>query len=208
MGKVYDILGHLSVLLLFIALISGLIKTKLMTKNEKWYIYYIIFIFFIEFNSYVVIPLSGIKSNIFLYPIYIAGEFFTVTGIFIKKLKINKIYFIATGLLSLFFLTADRTLIQYEYNNDYSKAISNLLMISLIGYSLIQDIKNIKTKSPFQLNDKMLFLYFTVSIFMFLFQNQLIYLSKDYFATVWVINNFLVCILYILFIKTFLQLKK
>lgn len=78
----------------------------------------------------------------------------------------------------------------------------------MISYSLIQDIKNVKTKSPFQLNDKMFFLYFTVSIFMFLIQNQLIFLSKDQFATVWVINNLLVCIVYALLIKTFLQLKK
>ncbi|GGG42492.1 hypothetical protein BXY58_0008 [Epilithonimonas arachidiradicis] len=208
MGTLYDILGHLSVVLLFIALIIGIVKIRSFTKNEKWYIYYIIFIVFIESNSYVFLPLLGIKSIMFLYPVYIAGEFFTVTGIFIKKLNLSKKYFIATALLSLFFLTADRTLVHYQYNNDYSKAISNLIMISLIGYSLIKDIKNVKTKSPFQLNDKMFFLYFTVSIFMFLIQNQLIFLSKDQFATVWVINNLMVCILYSLFIKTFLQLKK
>jgi hypothetical protein len=90
--------------------------------------------------------LFGIKSNIFLYPVYIAGEFFTVTGIFIKKLNLSKKSFIVTGLLSLFFLTADRILVQHQYNNDYSKAISNIIMISLISYSLIQDIKNVKTK--------------------------------------------------------------
>jgi len=208
MGTLYDILGQLSVVLLFIALIIGIVKFGVFTKNEKWYIYYIIFIAFIESNSYVFIPLFGIKSNIFLYPVYIAGEFFTVTGIFIKKLNLSKKSFIVTGLLSLFFLTADRILVQHQYNNDYSKAISNIIMISLISYSLIQDIKNVKTKSPFQLNDKMFFLYFTVSIFMFLIQNQLIFLSKDQFATVWVINNLLVCIVYALLIKTFLQLKK
>lgn len=208
MGKLYDILGHLSVVLLFAALIVGIVKLKSFTKNEKWYLYYVILIFFIESNSYVFIPLLGLKSNIFLYPIYIAGEFFTITGIFIKKLNINKYAFLVTGLLSLLFSSADRLFIQYQYNNDYSKSISNIIMISLIGYSLIQDIKNVKTNSPFQLNDKMFFLYFTVSIFMFLVQNQLIYLSKDYFATVWVINNFLLCIIYSLLIKTFLSLKK
>lgn len=208
MGTLYDILGQLSVVLLFIALIIGIVKFGVFTKNEKWYIYYIIFIAFIESNSYIFIPLLGIKSNIFLYPVYIAGEFFTVTGIFIEKLNLSKKSFIVTGLLSLFFLTADRILAQHQYNNDYSKAISNIIMISMISYSLIQDIKNVKTKSPFQLNDKMFFLYFTVSIFMFLIQNQLIFLSKDQFATVWVINNLLVCIVYALLIKTFLQLKK
>ena len=207
MGTLYDILGHLSVFLLLLAFITGIIKLKSFTRNEKWYLYYIIFILVIESNSYIFLPLLG-KNNLFLYPVYIAGEFFTITGIFIKKLNLNKKFFLATGLLSLFFLTADRVFAQYHYNNDYSKAISNLIMISLIGYSLIQDIKNVKTKRPFQLNDNMFFLYFTVSIFMFLIQNQLIYLSKDQFATVWIINNFMICVLYVLLIKTFLQLKK
>ena len=144
----------------------------------------------------------------FLYPIYIAGEFFTVTGIFIKKLNLSKYSLIATGLLSIFLLIADRIFGQYQYNNDYSKAVSNIIMIVFIGYSLIQDIKNIKPKSTFQLIDKTFFLYFTVSIFIFIFQNQLIAFPKDYFTGIWIINNLMSCILYGLLIKTFLQLKK
>ncbi len=204
----YKVSGVISVLLLATALLIAIIKYGAFEKNEKWYVYYIIFIFFIEVNSYIIIPSLRIKSNAFLYPVYIAGEFFTVTGIFIKKLKLNRYYFLIALLLSLFFLTGDKVFLKYEYNNDYSKGISNIIMISLIGYSLIQDIKNMKHKNQFQLIDKIFFLYFTVSIFIFLLQHQLIEFPSEYFSTIWVINNLMVCILYSLFIKTFLKLKK
>jgi len=204
----YNISGIISVILLAIALIIGISKYNLLSKNEKWYIYYIIFISLIEFLSYTItfFEIIGLKSR--LYPIYITGEFFVVTGIFIKKLNLSKYSYIITGLVSLFFLTADRVFIKYGYNNDYSKAISNLIIISLIGYSLIQDIKNVESKSSFQLIDKTLFLYFTVSIFIFMLQHQLIKFPLEYFSAIWVINNLMLWVLYSLFIKTFLQLKK
>lgn len=208
MEQFYLISGFVSVILLTIALIIVTIKYNMLTQNEKWYSYYIIFIFFIEFMSYIVFPLLKITSNAFFYPVYIAGEFFIVTGIFIKKLNLGKNTFIFTGLLSIFFLRADRILENYQYNNDYSKAISNIIIVILIGYSLIQDIKNVKSKSRFQLIDKMFFLYFIVSIFIFMLQHQLVELPLEYFSAVWVINNLMVCILYALLIKTFLQLKK
>lgn len=202
-----------SYLLLITIIVLSLIKLKYINSNEKWYIYYIIFIFFVELFSFV-LPLSyiteftKIKDNSFLYPVYIAGEFFTITGIFIKKLKISPVFFVVTTLLSLYFLTADRMLVCFNYNNDYSKAISNIVMVCLIGYSLIQDIKKANNKNPFQLIDKMYFLYFTVSIFIFIFQQQLIEFPIQHFTAFWIINNLMVCVLYSLFIKTLLQLKK
>jgi hypothetical protein len=67
MGTLYDILGQLSVVLLFIALIIGIVKFGVFTKNEKWYIYYIIFIAFIESNSlYFSFLCLGLKA-IFSY---------------------------------------------------------------------------------------------------------------------------------------------
>lgn len=200
-------------ILLVVATILSIIRYKRTSQNEKWYIYYIIFVFFIELFS-LILPLSyfvkytKITNNAFLYPIYLAGEFFIVSGIFIKKLNLNTYLFIVTALISLFFLVADRILISYEYNNDYSKGISNIIMISLIGYSLIQDIKTIKNKSPFQIIDKMYFLYFTVSIFIFMFQHQLIAFPTEYFASIWLINNIMSTVIYLIFIKVFLSLKK
>lgn len=195
--------------LLLVAIILAMIKYKLISKDEKWYLFYLILVFFIEYISLTVaiFKING-GSNRFLYPIYIAGEFFTITGIFIKKLKLSSYSFIITGLLSLFFLVAESILIQYQYNNDYSKAISNIIMVCLIGYSLIQDIKNVKSKGVFQDVDKMFFLYFTVSIFIFVLQQQLMSLPIDYFSALWMINNILTCVVYSFFIYTFLKLKK
>lgn len=205
MEQFYYAIIRISYVLLTISLIIAISKYNSTTKNEKWYIYYIIFIFFIELTSYI-ISFTETKNNSFMYPVYIAGEFFTVTGIFIKKLSLSKYCFIATGILTLFFLTADRFIIQY--NNDYSKAISNLIMISLIAYSLIQNIKVITGKSRFLLLDKMFFFYFLISVFIFLLQSQLISFPIETFYNIWIINNIMVVILYTIIIKTFLSLKK
>jgi len=205
MEQIYFAFLNFGYVLLISSLIIAFLKYKIIDENEKWYIYYIIFVFCIEASNYI-ISYFQIKNTSFLYPIYIAGEFFTITGIFIKKLNLSKYCFIATGILSLFFLIVDRMIIQY--NNDYSKAISNILMISLISYSLIQNIKTAKSKSKFLILDKMFFFYFLVSVFIFLLQNQLISLPIDTFYNIWIINNIMVCTVYSLFIITFLQLKK
>ena len=204
MLQIYIITLVLAGILLTGSTILGLLKYKLFTKKEKWYIYYIIFLFCIELTSNIL--LLKIKSNDSLYPVYIAGEFFIVTGIFFKKLHLSKYYYFITASLSLFFLTGDRILTQY--NNDYSKAISNIIIISLIGYSLIKDIAKIEIKSPFQTIDKMMFLYFTVSIFIFVFKLQLLEFPVDYFSIFWITNNLLCIVLYSLFVYTITKRKK
>ena len=205
----FDITVTLSRVLLLIAIIVGILKYGLISKNERWYLYYLFSVFFIEYGclALATFQING-GSNTFLYPVYIAGEFFTITGIFIKKLNLNRYYFIATGSISLFFLFADRILIQHQYNNDYSKGISNIIMLSMIGFSLIQDLKSIKNKSPFQNVDKIFFLYFSISIFIFMLQQQLMSFPLDYFTALWMINNVLTIVVYSFFINTFLKLKK
>lgn len=206
MEEIYNIAGTVSVILLAIALVIAVTKYNSFTKNEKWYIYYIIFILCIESVSYSISFFKIVGARPILYPIYIAGEFFLMTGIFIKKLKLPNYYFILTGIISLFFLTIDKVIPQYE--NDYSKAFSNLIIISLIAYSLIQVIKAYTKNNYFLLIDTMIFLYFTVSIFIFMFQYQLLKFQLDSFYIFWAINNSILCILYSTFIYTFLKLKK
>ena len=187
---------------LTIALVIAIIKYQLFTKNEKWYIYYAIFVFCIEIILFFKIKES---SKIF-YPIYIAGEFFLMTGLFIKKLNINRYYFILTTFISILFFSIGKIFPQYE--NDYSKAISNLIIICLVACSLIQEIKKYSSRNHFLFLDGVIFLYYTVSIFIFMFQHQLILFHLDSFYIFWVINNILLCILYFTFLYTFLQLKK
>lgn len=205
----FDTSAILARILLLIAIFFGLKNYRIVQKKEKWYLFYLLFVFFIEYASLTVAKIKiNEGSNAFLYPCYIAGEFFTITGIFIKKLNFSRHYFIVTGILSLFFLTADKVLIHFQYNNDYSKAVSNIIMISIIGFSLIQDIKNVKNKNPFQNIDKIFFLYFTISIFIFILQQQLLSFPISYFSALWIINNILIIIVYSFFIYTLLKLKK
>lgn len=202
MEQFFKISGILADIFLGIALIFAIIKYKLFTKKQKWYIYYAIFVFFIEIIMFFKIE----GSSEFLYPVYIAGEFFLMTGIFIKKLNLSKYYFILTTILSLVALSISKILPLYQ--NDYSKAFSNLIIVCLIAYSLIQEIKNFSKKSSFLLLDGMFFLYYTVSIFIFMFQQQLIKFHVDSFFIFWIINNTLLIFLYFTILYTFLKLKK
>lgn len=206
MEEIYNIAGSISVILLALAFTIAISKYSAFAKNEKWYIYYIIFILFIESISYSISFFEIVGARPVLYPIYIAGEFFLVTGIFLKKLKLPNYFFVFTGILSLFFVTVDKILPQYE--NDYSKAVSNSIIICLVAYSLIQEIKAYTNNSHFLAVDAMIFLYFTVSIFIFIFQYQLLKFNLESFHILWAINNVLICILYSTFIYTFLKLKK
>lgn len=205
----FDSTVILSRVLLLVAIILAVIKYKLISKNERWYILYLILVFFIEYTSLALatFQING-GNNRFLYPVYIAGEFFAISGIFIRKLNLSHYYFIVSGLISVFFLTADRLLIEHQYNNDYSKAASNLIMVCMIGFALLQDIKKIKNRSIFQDVDKVFFLYFAVSIFIFILQEQMMSLPLEYFSAIWMINNILTCVVYSFFIKSFLKLKK
>lgn len=208
MEQIYNIAGIISVILLAVAAIVAIKNYSFFSKNERWYIYYICFIFLIELLSYTIsfFEIKGGKS--FLYPIYIAGEFFVVTGIFIKKLNLSHYYFFLSAFISLFFLAGGKILLSYQYDDDHSKAISNLIIIFLAAFALLREIKEGNGKDAFLNIDKMIFLYFSASIFIFLFQHQLLKFSPDYTSTVWVINNLLICILYSFIIYTFVKLKK
>lgn len=208
MQDFFDITVNLARILGAVAFVLGLIRFKRLTKAEKWYVFYLFVVFCIEYISYGLDWFSKDGNNTFLYPFYIAGEFFTITGVFIKKLNLNRSYFILTGVISLFFLSADQFLSSDFYKNDYSKGISNLVIISLAGYTLLQEIKKGIAKDRFSAVDKMIFLYFTVSIFIFIFQHQLMEFPIAYFTAFWSVNNILCCLFYSLFIKTFLTLKK
>lgn len=198
----FKISGTLADVFMGIALITATLKFNLFNKKEKWYIYYAIFVFCIEILLFFKLK----WKNEVLYPIYIAGEFFLLTGLYIKKLNLKNHYFIVTGILSLAILIYSQ-LFDHPLN-DYSKAISNLIIIIFIAYSLIQEIKISKKKNHFLLIDTIGFLYYVVSIFIFILQQQLLKFDPSYFYIFWIINNTLLAIFYFTFLYTFLKLKK
>ena len=206
MEEFYDISGNVSVTILAAAVIIALRKFRTLSENEKWYLYYIAFIAVIEAISYSITYCELASSKATLYPVYISGEFFVVTGIFLKKIGLPKFSFFLTGTISLFFLIADKII--HGHNNDFSKAFSNVAIIILAMVSLLLEIKKGDGKDRFLNVDKMLFLYFSVSIFIFIVQYQRLKLDPKYFSTIWVINNVMLCVFYSVILYTFLKLKK
>lgn len=198
----FEISGTLADVFMGIALCIAVIKFNLFNKKERWYVYYAIFVFCIEMLLFFKLK----WKNELLYPIYIAGEFFLLTGVYLKKLNFKNYYFILSGIVSLAILTYSQ-LFNFP-QNDYSKAVSNLIIVAFISYSLIQEIKTSKKKDDFLLIDIIAFLYYVVSIFIFILQQQLLKFDHSHFYIFWIINNILVAILYFTFLYTFLKLKK
>ncbi len=185
-----------------IALTIAVIKFNLFNKKEKWYIYYAIFVFCVEILLFFKLK----WKNELLYPIYIAGEFFLLTGVYIKKLNFKNYYFLLSGIVSLAILTYSQL---FDFpQNDYSKAISNIIIVTFISYSLLQEIKISKKKDDFLLIDIIAFLHYLVSIFIFILKQQLLKFDHSHFYIFWIINNTLTAVFYFTFLYTFLKLKK
>ncbi|REC66000.1 hypothetical protein DRF58_17365 [Epilithonimonas hispanica] len=75
----------LTYILLLFAVIFSILKYKIVSKIEKWYIHYILFLLFIESSNYILTEFLNFENTSFLYKIYIAGEFLIITTLFIKK---------------------------------------------------------------------------------------------------------------------------
>ncbi len=199
----YKVILYLNNSLLFICAVIGLIRYKFLKNTEKWYVYYIIFLFLIEAVVKLCFYIFGIKDVNFVFPFYVAGEFLLLGILFIRKLKLAGYWYIPVGLLAVLFL-ADFHLLE----NDVKKAISNIVVICFAGYALLTEIKNSKVNDRFILADSMIFLYYGLSVFLFFLLRQFSALAQDEAVTLWSINNILSSVLYITFIYTFLKLKK
>jgi len=197
---------YLTYALLFITSLLGILKNKLLQKKEIWYLFYILFILIIEIVTNSLIEIFHSKNTAFLYPIYISGSFLLLTSLFIKKFELSKFWFIPIIIFTFLFSIGDQC---FEYfNNDYSKVFSNMVIICLAGYSLLQEIKNVQNNNRFLWVDAFIFMYYSISVFTFILQQQLSLFSLQNASLIWGINNILTCLLYISFINTFLKLKK
>ncbi|WBV58637.1 hypothetical protein PFY10_09275 [Chryseobacterium daecheongense] len=193
--------------LLLVSLIFGIAKYSVLKKEEKQYVFYIGFLFFIEAATNFLTVVLHYKDTSFLYPIYIAGEFFLLTSLFIRKLGISKYGWIPVAVLSLGFLLMNKTFKIY-FNDDVVKVTSNIIIICFAGSTLLQQIKNNKAINRFILVDACIFFYYSVSVFIFIVQHQIATLSEDDYYTILGTNNILSSILYGSFIYTFIKLKK
>ncbi|WP_159478190.1 hypothetical protein [Chryseobacterium sp. 18068] len=182
-------------------------KYTILNKKEKQYAWYIVFLFIIELCSLVLPYVLKSYDTSFIYHFFIAGEFWILTGLFIRKLNINKLFYIISGLLSLGFLFVIYGL-KVSFNYDLAKIISNLVIICLVATFLIQQIKNGKNIDRFILVDASIFFYYSVSVLIFVVLSQFVNLSTESVYLIMGVNNVLSTFLYCSIVYTFLKLKK
>lgn len=193
--------------LLLISFIFGIAKYSVLKKEERQYVFYIGFLLFIEAATNFLTVVLHYKDTSFLYPIYIAGEFFLLTSLFMRKLDILKYGLIPVVILTLGYLIINNTFKTY-FNDDVVKVTSNIIIVCFAGYTLLQQIKNNKSVNRFTLVDACIFFYYSVSVFIFVIQHQIASLSEDNYYAILGTNNILSSILYGSFIYTFIKLKK
>jgi len=203
----YNGVTILSFCLLIIALLFGWNKYSLLKIEQKWYLYYLIFIFVIEVIS---ITLMRLKiDNLFLYPYYVGGEFLILSTMFIIGLKLPRKLYIVTTIISLsvFFEAVWLWTNNQNVTSGVGKSISHLIIICLTGNYIVRSIKTIDTKDKFIMIYGGMFLYYTISVFLFLFMDQLITMQIINAYIIWGMNNLFSSILYGVSFYTFLKLK-
>lgn len=182
-------------------------KFAILSKKEKQYAYYIVFLFIIEFLSFALPYILESTDTSFLYHYFIAGEFFLLTGIFIRKLNLNKNFILLSALASLGFLFAIYGL-KVSFNYDLAKIFSNIIIIGLVAIFLIQQIKSAKNTDRFMLVDASIFFYYSVSVMVFVVFAQFVNLSTESVYLIMGVNNVFSTFLYCSIVYTFFKLKK
>ncbi|WP_157837400.1 hypothetical protein [Chryseobacterium sp. P1-3] len=149
----------------------------------------------------------NLNDTSFIYPFYIAGEFFLLTALFIRKLNVPKYYLLLAAALASGFM-----ILKYgagiPANADIVKVISNIIIICLSGAILIREIKDSPSQNRFLPADACIFFYYSVSVFFFIVQHQIAHLSEDDYLIILSANNVLSSILYCSFLYIFIKLKK
>lgn len=193
--------------LLLTVVLLGAAKYRILNNKEKQYFHCIAFLFFIELLNLVLPYIFNLNDTSFLYPLYIAGEFFLVTALFIRKLELSKYFLGITALMAAVFMVS-KYVFNYPFNSDIVKVISNIIIICLSGFALLREIRDTSVKNRFLLVDACIFFYYSVSVFIFIIQHQLANLSENDYYIILSANNILSSILYCSFLYTFIRLKK
>lgn len=193
--------------LLLGVILLGAARYRILNHKEKQYFYCIAFLFFIELLNLILPYVFRLNDTSFLYPFYIAGEFFLLTTLFIRKLDVSRYFMVLSGILAVGIMVA-KYVFNYPSNSDIVKVISNIIIVCLSGFALIREIRDASVQNRFLVVDACIFFYYSVSVFVFVIQHQLANLSDDDFYIILSVNNILLSILYCSFIYTFTRLKK
>lgn len=207
MADFYKAILFLNYGLLLSVIILGAARYRILNSKEKRYFHCIAFLFFIELINFILPYIFRLNDTSFLYPVYIAGEFFLLTSLFIRKLNWpSSIQWIAALIAGGFMIM--KYGFNWPANADIMKGVSNIIIICLSGYTLIREIKNASIQGRFLWVDASIFFYYSVSVFIFIIQHQIANLSENDYYTLFSANNILSSILYCSFLYTFIRLKK
>ncbi len=207
MAELYKAILFLNYALLLSVILLGAAKYSILNHKEKQYFHCIAFLFFIELLNLALPYIFRLNDTSFLYPLYISGEFFLLTGLFIRKLDWPRYVLWIVGALAAGFMISKHGF-DYPANADIAKVVSNIIIICLSGFTLIREIKNTSAQNRFLLVDASIFFYYSVSVFIFIIQHQIANLSENDYYTILSANNILSSILYCSLLYTFFRLKK
>jgi hypothetical protein len=207
MADIYKAILFLNYALLLSVVLLGAVKYIMLNNKERQYFYCIAFLFFIELLNLILPYTFKLNDTSFLYPLYIAGEFFLLTGLFIRKLEWPGYLLKITGGIAVSFMISKYGF-NYPANADIAKVVSNIIIICLSGFTLIKEIKDTSTDNRFLWADTSIFFYYSVSVFIFVIQHQIANLSENDFYAILSANNILSSILYCSLLYTFIKLKK
>ncbi|CAH0279177.1 hypothetical protein [Chryseobacterium sp. Bi04] len=207
MADFYKAILFLNYGLLLSVILLGAGKYRILHNKEKHYFHCIAFLFFIELLNLVLPYVFNLNDTSFLYPLYIAGEFFLLSVLFIRKLELPRNFLALVAVVAAGFMISKYGF-NYPVNADIAKVVSNIMIICLSGFTLIREIKDTSAQNRFLLTDASIFFYYSVSVFIFIVQHQIANLSEDDYYIIFSANNILSGILYCSFLYTFIKLKK
>jgi len=201
----------ISIILCYCLLIASFVygaSNKRIRQNNKGrlYLLYLGFIISIETTSLFSIYILEFKNTQFIYPFYISGEFLILINLFLEVLKPSKSWNVIKWILTclIFFESTLLWFIQNDATTGYGKIVSHLMIISFAAILLLKNMKELEKNDPLSTIYASLFLYYGVSLFLFLIINQLTEMN----ISIWTINNILSSILYGSFLLTFYNLKR
>ncbi|BAP33154.1 uncharacterized protein CHSO_4117 [Chryseobacterium sp. StRB126] len=207
MADLYKTILFLNYGLLLTVIVLGAVKYRILNPKEKPYFYCIAFLFFIELLNLALPYIFKLDDTSFIYPFYIAGEFFLLTGLFIRKLDWPK-YLLGLGASIAVGFMISKYGFNEPANADIAKVISNIIIICLSGVTLIDEIKKTSAQNRFLWVDASIFFYYSVSVFIFIIQHQIVNLSENNYYILFTANNIFSSILYCSLLYTFIRLKK
>lgn len=200
----------LSLVTLAVAIVFAIKNWINSSKEIKILTIYLCLVLINELISQYLIHFSSL-SNILLFYIYSFFEVFLLSLMYktaLEQFKIKylrQVIFIIAMVLGGYILYEGWVYIEKGLNEVYGKSISNLWIILLGGFYLVNQLKSnsINVSSHFDKINLIILFYSSVSLVAFSIMNQLPSLSKESAYIIWGVNNAFCFLFYFVFLRSF-----